>query len=112
MPRAWPSCGRLGARRLFGDGAGVDVRMANDAGAGKHIGAAFDDGRNDGRGVPVTIYRAHHGRVGRSFYNQMSPTTFWTMDAGIAALGAVSMFALRGPLGRALDPPLDTNAGN
>jgi hypothetical protein len=90
----------------------VSFAIQNNIDFGPLRRGQINDGRNDGRGAPVTIYRAHHGRVGRCFYNQMSPTTFWTMDAGIAALGAVSMFALRGPLGRALDPPLDTNAGN
>ena len=41
-----------------------------------------------------------------SFYDQMSPATFWTLDAGIAALGAALMFGLRGALGRVLDEPL------
>jgi POT family proton-dependent oligopeptide transporter len=46
------------------------------------------------------------GWVG-SFYDQMSPAIFWTLDAGIAALGAALMFALRGPLMRSLDEPLE-----
>ena len=45
------------------------------------------------------------GWVG-SFYDQMSPATFWTLDAAIAALGAALMFGLRGKLGRILDQPL------
>ena len=51
------------------------------------------------------------GWVG-SFYDQMSPATFWTMDAGIAALGAALVFALRGPLGRVLNQPLEASQVN
>lgn len=69
---------------------------------GAMMGAAF---------LSPFIAHTMAGRVGR-FYDQMSRTIFWTMDAGIAAVGAVLMFALRGPLDRALDQPLGTNAGN
>ena len=68
---------------------------------GAMMGAAF---------LSPFIAHTMAGWVG-SFYDQMSPATFWTMDAGIAALGAAVMFALRGPLGRALDEPLGPDAG-
>ena len=41
------------------------------------------------------------GWVG-SFYDQMSPATFWTLDAAIGFAGALIIFAVRGPLSRAL----------
>lgn len=41
------------------------------------------------------------GWVG-SFYDQMSPARFWTLDAAIGLAGAVLLFVLRGPLVRAL----------
>ena len=65
---------------------------------GAMMGAAF---------LSPFIAHTMAGWVG-SFYDQMSPTIFWTMDAGIAAVGAVLMFALRGPLDRALGQPLGT----
>ncbi len=68
---------------------------------GAMMGAAF---------LSPFIAHTMAGWVG-SFYDQMSPATFWTMDAGIAALGAALMFALRAPLGRALDEPLGPDAG-
>jgi POT family proton-dependent oligopeptide transporter len=43
------------------------------------------------------------GWVG-SFYDQMSPASFWTLDAAIALGGAVVAFAVRRPLSRALEP--------
>ena len=43
------------------------------------------------------------GWVG-SFYDQMSPATFWTLDAAIALAGALLVFAVRRPLSRALEP--------
>lgn len=42
------------------------------------------------------------GRLG-SLYEHMSPTMFWSMHAGIAAIGGVLAFALRRPLKRALE---------
>ena len=43
------------------------------------------------------------GYVG-SYYDQMSPATFWAMDAGIGLVGAAILFALNRPLTRALEP--------
>lgn len=43
------------------------------------------------------------GWVG-SYYDQMSPAQFWTMDAGIALAGAAVLFALRRPLNTILQP--------
>ena len=76
-------------------------RSAPRSVTGAMMGAAF---------LSPFIAHTMAGWVG-SFYDQMSPATFWTMDAGIAALGAAVMFALRGPLGRALDAPLEPDAG-
>lgn len=42
------------------------------------------------------------GWVG-SFYDQMAPAAFWTLDASIALAGAGLTFALRRPLARALE---------
>ena len=69
---------------------------------GAMVGAAF-----------LSPFIAHTvaGWVG-SFYDQMSPATFWTMDAGIAALGAALVFALRGPLVRVLYQPLEADQVN
>jgi POT family proton-dependent oligopeptide transporter len=39
------------------------------------------------------------GRIG-ALYEHMTPSTFWTLNAAIAAVGAVAAFALRKPLGR------------
>ena len=69
---------------------------------GAMVGAAF---------ISPFIAHTAAGWVG-SFYDQMSPATFWTMDAGIAALGAALVFALKGPLGRALGQPLEADAGS
>ena len=77
-------------------------RSAPRSVTGAMMGAAF---------LSPFIAHTMAGWVG-SFYDQMSPATFWTMDAGIAALGAALMFALRGPLDRALDQPLEAHAGN
>ena len=41
------------------------------------------------------------GWVG-SFYDQMTPAAFWTLDAGIAFAGALSLVALRRPLEKRL----------
>lgn len=41
------------------------------------------------------------GWVG-SFYDQMTPAAFWTLDAGIALAGAAALFLVRAPLSRAL----------
>ncbi|MEO6581679.1 MAG: hypothetical protein ABIN68_02590, partial [Sphingomicrobium sp.] len=46
------------------------------------------------------------GWVG-SFYETMSPATFWTMDAAIGFAGALIVFALNRPLARALQPQSD-----
>lgn len=64
---------------------------------GAMMGAAF-----------LSPFLAHTlaGWVG-SFYDQMTPATFWTMDAGIAAVGAAIMFAMRRPLGLLLAEPLE-----
>ena len=43
------------------------------------------------------------GWVG-SFYDQMTPAAYWTLDAAIALTGAALVFVVRGPLGRALEP--------
>ena len=43
------------------------------------------------------------GYVG-SYYDQMSPAAFWTMDAAIGLVGAAILFALNKPLSRALEP--------
>jgi POT family proton-dependent oligopeptide transporter len=43
------------------------------------------------------------GYIG-SYYDQMSPAAFWTMDAAIGLFGAVLLFALNRPLTRALEP--------
>jgi len=43
------------------------------------------------------------GWVG-SFYDQMSPAAFWTLDAGIGLAGALIVFILNRPLTRALHP--------
>lgn len=77
-------------------------RAAPRSVTGAMVGAAF-----------LSPFFAHTaaGWVG-SFYDQMSPATFWTMDAGIAALGAGIVFALRGPLGRVLAEPLEAGAAN
>lgn len=71
-------------------------RSAPKSVTGAMMGAAF-----------LSPFIAHTlaGWVG-SFYDQMSPATFWTIDAAIAALGAALMFGLRGKLGRVLDQPL------
>jgi POT family proton-dependent oligopeptide transporter len=69
---------------------------------GAMVGAAF---------ISPFIAHTAAGWVG-SFYDQMSPDLFWTMDAGIAVLGAALVFALRGPLGRALDEPLEADAAS
>jgi POT family proton-dependent oligopeptide transporter len=42
------------------------------------------------------------GWVG-SFYDQMSPAAFWTIDAGIGFAGALIVLALNRPLSRALE---------
>lgn len=41
------------------------------------------------------------GWVG-SFYDQLNPAAFWAMDGAIALFGALLVFAVRGPLNRAL----------
>ena len=69
---------------------------------GAMVGAAF---------LSPFIAHTTAGWVG-SFYDQMSPAAFWTMDAAIAALGAVLVLALRGPLVRVLAEPLETDAEN
>ena len=77
-------------------------RAAPRSVTGAMVGAAF---------LSPFIAHTAAGWVG-SFYDQMSPATFWTMDAGIAALGAVLVFALRGPLGSVLDQPLEADAAD
>lgn len=42
------------------------------------------------------------GRIG-ALYEHMTPAEFWSMNAAIAATGAVLAFVLRKPLGRVLD---------
>ena len=37
-----------------------------------------------------------------SYYDQMTPAAFWTMDAGIALAGAILLLAVRGPLSKAV----------
>jgi proton-dependent oligopeptide transporter, POT family len=39
-----------------------------------------------------------------SYFDQMPPTTFWLMDAGIALAGAVIILLFRKPIARGLDP--------
>ena len=77
-------------------------RAAPRSVTGAMMGAAF---------LSPFIAHTAAGWVG-SFYDQMSPATFWTMDAGIAALGAALVFALRGPLGRVLDQPMEADSAN
>jgi POT family proton-dependent oligopeptide transporter len=77
-------------------------RAAPRSVTGAMMGAAF---------LSPFIAHTAAGWVG-SFYDQMSPATFWTMDAGIAALGAALVFALRGPLGRVLNQPLEASQVN
>ena len=77
-------------------------RAAPRSVTGAMVGAAF---------LSPFIAHTAAGWVG-SFYDQMSPATFWTMDAGIAALGAALVFALRGPLGRILDQPVEADAAS
>ncbi|MCE2843042.1 MAG: peptide MFS transporter, partial [Novosphingobium sp.] len=43
------------------------------------------------------------GRLG-SFYDQMSPAAFWTINAAVPAAGGLLALILRGPLQRALQP--------
>ncbi|MEQ1498484.1 MAG: peptide MFS transporter [Novosphingobium sp.] len=43
------------------------------------------------------------GYIG-SYYDQMSPAAFWTMDGAIGLIGAAILFALNRPLSRALEP--------
>ena len=43
------------------------------------------------------------GWVG-SFYDQMTPAAFWTVDAAIGFAGALIILAVRRPLGRLLEP--------
>jgi POT family proton-dependent oligopeptide transporter len=43
------------------------------------------------------------GWVG-SFYDRMSPAAFWSLDAAIGIVGGLVIFAIRGPLVRALEP--------
>ena len=77
-------------------------RTAPRSVTGAMVGAAF---------LSPFIAHTAAGWVG-SFYDQMSPATFWTMDAGIAALGAALVFALRGPLVRVLDQPVEADQVN
>ncbi|MEO8560199.1 MAG: MFS transporter, partial [Rhodospirillales bacterium] len=49
------------------------------------------------------------GWVG-SFYETMTPTVFWTMDAAIGFAGALIVLALNRPLARALEPQADAKA--
>lgn len=44
------------------------------------------------------------GLVG-SYFDAMSPSVFWAMDAAIGAVGAALILLLRGPLSRELDGP-------
>jgi POT family proton-dependent oligopeptide transporter len=44
-----------------------------------------------------------------SFYDQMRPAAFWTLDGTIALAGALLVFAVRGPLTRALEPRAPAN---
>jgi POT family proton-dependent oligopeptide transporter len=48
------------------------------------------------------------GWVG-SFYDQMSPAKFWTIDAAIGIVGGIVVLALARPLARALEPEADAN---
>ena len=43
------------------------------------------------------------GWVG-SFYDQMSPAAFWTLDAAIGFCGALLVLVLHRPLAKALEP--------
>ena len=43
------------------------------------------------------------GWVG-SFYDEMSPAAFWTLDAAIGFAGALIVLVLNRPLTRALEP--------
>ena len=44
-----------------------------------------------------------------SYYDQMTPATFWLMDAGIALAGAILLFAVRGPLSKAVGADHDAS---
>ena len=46
------------------------------------------------------------GWVG-SYFDQMSPAAFWSLNAGIALAGAVMVLVMRGPISRALIPVSD-----
>lgn len=48
------------------------------------------------------------GWVG-SFYDQMSPAAFWSIDAAIAIVGGIVVLALARPLNRALAPRIDVH---
>ena len=54
----------------------------------------------------LTLFVANNliGRIG-TYYEKMTPLAFWTLHAGIGAAGGLIMLALRGPLGRILEPP-------
>ena len=68
-------------------------RVAPPAVAATLVGGAF-----------ISPFIAHTlaGVIGTRF-DQMSPATFWTMDASIAFAGALLLFALKGPLSRILE---------
>ena len=68
-------------------------RAAPPAVASTLMGAAF---------LSPFIGHTLMGWIG-SFYDQMTPAAFWTMDAGIALAGAILLGVVRGPLSKALD---------
>ena len=47
------------------------------------------------------------GWVG-SYFDKMAPSTFWLLDAAIAAVGATLILVLRKPLQRGLEADLTT----
>jgi len=51
------------------------------------------------------------GWVG-SFYDEMSPAAFWTLDAAIGLAGGLFVLAIHKPLSRALAPPAAAITGN
>ena len=50
------------------------------------------------------------GRIG-GFYEHMTASEFWTMNAAIAATGAVLAFFVRGPLGRLFEQSVSAEKG-
>jgi proton-dependent oligopeptide transporter, POT family len=64
--------------------------------AGRLMGVAF---------LSPFIGHTLMGWVG-SYFDQVTPSLFWTIDAAIAAVGAVIILILRNPLRRGLEPAI------